>query len=134
MMQFISKYMVVMLLALVVLISGCETRPSEETLVFDTLVFENNSNTTLNDLRIEVKGTREFAACSPVFSKSVCKTSFRARNYQGKSVYISWMTSDGNKLIGPIKVNLPSKVEFDKVAKIIISFDSQEQLTAYFVY
>jgi len=132
--QYFSKYIASMLLILVTLISGCETRPSEELLVFDSLAFENNSYLTLNDVRIEVKDTGAFAACSPVLSMSTCETSFRARDYQGNPVYISWSTNEGNRIIGPIKVNMPAKIILEKVAKIIIAFDSQEQLTAKFVY
>lgn len=121
-----------------IFLAGCETRQSLESvqqkLMFDTLVFENDSYSTLDMVRIEVRETGAFAMCSPVYSRTICSTSFQTKVYQDNPVYISWDVKGVSKVAGPIKVRLPDNISFEEIAQVVVQFDSEGRLTARFIY
>lgn len=119
---------------MVLFLVSCNTVLTKKELTFNALVLENNSGADLENVRIEARKIGAFVACGVIFRGTSCSTTFQTKIYQGNSVYISWMLNEQEQLIGPLYVKLPQTIQFDSPARIVISFDSENNVTARFMY
>ena len=113
---------------------SCNTVPIKKELTFNALILENNSGSDLENVRIEARKTGAFAACGVIFSGSSCSTTFRAKVYQGNSVHISWLLKGKEQQIGPLFVQQPEVINHELPARIVIRFNSDNDVIARFMY
>lgn len=113
---------------------GCVATPVKKELAFNALVFDNQSVSELKNVRIKAKNTGGFASCGLILRRTACSTTFRTKVYQGNSVYISWQMNGQERAMGPLYVELPVTVEPDLLARLMIIFKSENEVTAKFSY
>ena len=117
-----------------IFMAGCSSTPVKKGLTFNALILENKSGLKLENVRIEARQTRAFASCGAILNGTVCSTTFRTKAYQGNSVYISWQSHGKEQVIGPLYVELPQTIQYDSPAVIMISFMSEYDVSAKFIY
>ncbi|NQZ54712.1 MAG: hypothetical protein HRT93_10750 [Piscirickettsiaceae bacterium] len=122
------------LFVIVFFIVGCNTVSVKKELTFNALILDNNSGTELENVRIQVKETGAFLSCGVVLRGRSCSTTFQTRVYQGNSVYISWQIHGKERIVGPLHVELPLSMQYELPARIVIKFDSINDVTAKFKY
>ncbi|MGK0293741.1 MAG: hypothetical protein ACI9U1_002143 [Porticoccaceae bacterium] len=113
---------------------GCVSTPVKKELIFNALIFDNQSGSELENVRIEVRKTGVFASCGVILSGTACSTTFRTKIYQGNPVYISWQVHGQKRAMGPLYVELPQTIQYDVPARIRVSFKSENDVTAKFSY
>ena len=101
---------------------------------FNALILDNKSGLTLEHVRIEARQTRAFASCGTILSGTSCSTTFRVKVYQGNTVYISWQSHGKKQVIGPLYIEPPETRQYDAPARIMISFMSEHDVSAKFIY
>jgi len=129
-----NNFLVGVFVVSVLFITGCTTVAVKKELTFNGLVLENNSASELKNVRIEARKTGAFASCGLIIRGTSCSTTFRTKVYQGNSVYISWLLNGKEQLIGPIFVGQPETINYDLPAHIVIRFNSDNDVTARFMY
>lgn len=86
------------------------------------LVFLNQSSRALNNVRIYVSKTHEFASCGYILAKTECSTGFPLREYQGNSFDISWSEDGQNKSKQNIQTVVPVNLNLNKPVNAVITF------------
>ncbi|NOQ94123.1 MAG: hypothetical protein GQ547_05740 [Methylophaga sp.] len=128
-----SKYLACFLVA-VFFIAGCTTVPVKKELIFNALVLDNKSGSDLEYVRIEARNTGAFASCGVILRGTSCSTTFRTRTYQGNSVYITWVKDGQDQLVGTLFVEQSETINYEMAARIVIMFNSDNDVTAKFMY
>jgi len=129
-----NTFLVWVLSVAVFFIAGCTSVPVKKQLTFNALVLENNTGTQLENVRIAARKNGAFASCGVILRRTSCSTTFQTKVYQGNSVYISWLHNGHEQLVGPLYVEPPEKINYDLPASIVISFNSDNDVTAKFMY
>jgi hypothetical protein len=124
------------MLALIIMIAliGCTAVTTKNELTFNSLIFDNQSDSVLENVKVFVEKTGVFASCGLVHRGPSCSTSFPTKTYQGNSIRISWQLQDVTYSVGPIFVGLPTRIDSTTPASIIIRFDSESAITTKFAY
>ncbi|MBL4744136.1 MAG: hypothetical protein JKX87_05810 [Cycloclasticus sp.] len=120
-----------MILAFIV---SCSALPVKKPLMFNEVIFSNASDTQLENVRVEVKKTTAYFSCSILVKHGICSTSFPPKVYQGNSIYISWKIEGKEKVVGPLHIQLPPIIREDTPARVVIRFNSENNISAKFVY
>ncbi len=129
-----DRLSVLFLFIAMIVMAGCSSKPIKKELSFNALVLENKSGSELENVRIEARQTGVFASCGSILRGTSCSTTFLTKVYQGNAVYISWQVHGQKRVIGPLYIELPQVIQDDSVARIMISFISENDVTAKFRY
>ena len=121
----------IILFSLLNTLIGCSSPKITPTSIqIKRLVFLNQSSKTLNNVRIYVTKTHEFASCGHILPKTECSTGFPLREYQGNSFDISWSENGQNKSRHNIQAVVPVNINTEKPANAVITFGENEYFTA----
>jgi hypothetical protein len=121
-------------LMMMVVLIACKATSIKKELIFNSLTFDNQSGSVLNDVKISVDKTGAFVSCGLVYKGPSCSTSFPAKVYQGNSVQISWQIKGVAYSVGPIYVEPPILIDSNTPANIIIKFGLESEITTKFSY
>lgn len=115
----------VLLLAAVLLMSGCALLQKKGQHTVVGIRFHNVSYHPIGDVRLHVERIKGFASCSRILPKSICSTTFPVREYQGNPVIISWNQNGKTWTTGEIAVKLPEGASRDKPLFCVVEIGNQ---------
>ncbi len=98
------------------------------------LVFQNQSGHPLDDVRIYISATGEFASCGTILPGTECSNGFRLREYQGNYFDVSWKVNGQEHIVRNIRAELPRELQPARALRAVISFKDNNQMTAGLVF
>lgn len=89
------------------------------------IVFHNQTNETIYNIRVHVAKTQAFVHCSHVYAGGECSTTFQVAPYRGNPVIVSWELENRKLETDEFYAILPTVVIPDKpaTARVVVQRD-----------
>lgn len=131
-----SSYLRLALAALMAAgLAACVTPPvTDDSIKIQRLIFLNNTSNALNNVRIYISNTSEFASCGYILPKTECSTGFRLREYKGNRFDVSWQENGHSRKVENILAQQPTELIAGKNLNAVIVFGAQGQFSAQLKY
>jgi len=86
---------------------ACAELPQSDPLTVAGLTFHNATSTPIHNARLSVSKTHGLVACGVILPHNECSTTFPQRQYQGKTITVSWQNEGQTWTSSDVSVQLP---------------------------
>ena len=129
--KLLEIFSIIICVLLISSLTSCSTSSVKPNAIqIKRLVFLNQSYKTLDEVRIYISETREFASCGRILPGTECSTGFPLREYQGNHFDISWVDNQQSKSIKNIQTLVPEDLVSGKAVNAVIVFGAQGEFYA----
>ncbi len=121
----------ILLPGFILILYSCATGP-DTVYQYNEIVIRNNSDSSLQDVKIRVDNTNTVFSCSNIPAAASCSNRFRQREYLGNPVQISWTHQKKERTSGKFRLKVPNYLDPDIPLRGVLEVNKQGIIKTYF--